>query len=250
MFYALVLAALAVLAFAVYRLGAERALALPFWRSFTYAARASFLRGVSKKTGVTLFDVTPARPPVRFIAVMGAATVFLQIVGINLGRLIGGEGATMLLGSLMGAALVVTIWLPFVRAQIHRRRVRIGVTEAGIRLAGGVFHPAHDIGQIYVRAAIDAPQNLMLLHERFATGISNLGRGVTRLLAARSWLVTFYHRDSGREDVLAGGLTQSCAEELAQAIIEVLQSGGGADAAAAEDNAPAPAPQRETLDIE
>jgi hypothetical protein len=207
MFYILLPAALALFAFAVYRLGVERALALPFWRSFTYGTRASFLRGVSKKTGVTLFDVTPARPPVRFIAVMGGATIFLQIIGINLGRLIGGDGVTVLLGSIMAAALVITIWLPFVRAQIHRRRVRIGVTTAGIRLAGGVFHPAHDIGQVYVRAAIDAPQNLMLLHERFATGLTNLGRGVTRLLAARSFLVTFYHRDSGREDVLAGGLT-------------------------------------------
>ncbi|MFN7113824.1 MAG: hypothetical protein ACK4PK_05635 [Alphaproteobacteria bacterium] len=249
MFYILLLAVLAIFAFAIYRLGLDRALALPFWRSFTYGTRASFLRGVSKKTGVTLFDVTPARPPVRFIGVMGGATVFLQIIGTNLGRLIGGEGVTMLLGSLMAAALVVTIWLPFVRAQIHRRRVRIGVSSAGIRLQGGVFHPAHDVGQVYVRAAIDAPQNLMLLHERFATGISNMGRGVTRLLAARSWLVTFYHRDSGREDVLAGGLTEACAEELAQAIIDVLQAEESAPAAA-DDTPAAPAQQREATDIE
>lgn len=246
MFYILLVLLAAALALALYRLGPERALALPFWRSFSYGTRASFLRGVSTKTGVTLLDVTPARPPLRFIAVMGGATVFLQIVGVNLGRMIGGESATMLLGSLMAAALVVTIWLPFVRAQIHRRRIRIGVTNAGIRLAGGIFHPAHDIGQIYVRAAIDAPQNLMLLNERFATGIANLGRGVTRLLAARSWLVTFYHREGGREDVLAGGLTQDCAEALAQAIIEILQ----AETPSAGEAEKTRAAERETTDIE
>ncbi|MDY0009311.1 MAG: hypothetical protein RBS08_06370 [Bdellovibrionales bacterium] len=245
MIYILLLVVVLGIAAAVFFLGVERGLALPFWRSFGYAPRASFLRGVSKKTGVVLLDVTPARPALRFVFLMGAATVLLQIIGINLGRLIGGEGATMLLGSLMGAALVITIWLPFVRAQIHRRRVRIGVTRDGIRLAGGVFHPAHDIGQIYVRAAIDAPQNIMLLHERFATGIANMGRGVTRLLAARSWLVTFYHREGGREDVLAGGLTQECAEALAGAIVEILQG----EEVSAEDTAP-PAPMRETLDIE
>ncbi len=235
------------LGFACYRFGVERALGLAIWRSFGYPVRASFLRGVSKKTGATLLDVTPARPPLRFIGVMGAATVFLQIVGFNLGRLIGGEGATMLLGSLMALALVVTIWLPFFRAQIHRKRVRIGVTPRGIRLAGGVFHPASDIGQVYVRAAIDAPQNLMLLNERFATSLANLGRGVTRLLAARSWLVTFYHRESGREDVLAGGLTQDCAEALAEAIVEVLQN---ETAALLEEDTPAATPRREELDIE
>ena len=248
MFFYILLALLAAgLGFACYRFGAERALALPMWRSFSYPVRASFLRGVSKKTGATLLDVTPARPPLRFIAVMGAATVFLQIIGVNLGRLVGGEGVTMLLGSLMALALVVTIWLPFFRAQINRRRVRIGVTPQGIRLAGGVFHPSDDIGQVYVRAAIDAPQNLMLLNERFATSIANLGRGVTRLLAARSWLVTFHHRGSGREDVLAGGLTQDCAEALAAAVIEVLQD---EKQPAAEEVSMSAALARETLDIE
>lgn len=246
-FYILLVLAAAALGFGCYRFGVERALALPMWRSFGYPVRATFLRGVSKKTNATLLDVTPARPPLRFIGVMGAATVFLQIVGINLGRILGGEGATMLLGSLMALGLVVTIWLPFFRAQVHRRRVRIGVTPQGIRLAGGVFHPADDIGQVYVRSAIDAPQNLMLLNERFATSLANLGRGVTRLLAARSWLVTFYHRGSGREDVLAGGLTQDCAEALAAAVIEVLQTEA---ASAEEDAAPKAAMQRQELDIE
>lgn len=246
MFYIFLLVVAALVALAVWRLGVERGLALPFWRSFGYAPRASFLRGVSKKTGVVLLDVTPARPALRFVFLIGAATVLLQIIGINLGRLIGGEGAIMLLGSLMAAGLVVTIWLPFIRAQIHRRRVRIAVTREGIRLAGGVFYPAHDIGQVYVRAAIDAPQNIMLLHERFATGIANMGRGVTRLLAARSWLVTFYHREGGREDVLAGGLTQDCAEALAGAIVEILQ---GEEASPAEDALPA-AQMREAMDIE
>lgn len=246
-FYILLALAAAALGFGCYRFGAERALALPMWRSFGYPVRATFLRGVSKKTNATLLDVTPARPPLRFIGVMGAATVFLQIVGINLGRILGGEGATMLLGSLMALGLVVTIWLPFFRAQVHRRRVRIGVTPQGIRLAGGVFHPADDIGQVYVRSAIDAPQNLMLLNERFATSLANLGRGVTRLLAARSWLVTFYHRGSGREDVLAGGLTQDCAEALAAAVIEVLQTEA---ASAEEEAAPKASMQRQELDIE
>jgi len=68
-------------------------------------------------------------------------------------------------------------------------------------------------------------------------------------LAARSWLVTFYHRDSGREDVLAGGLTEACAEELAQAIIDVLQAEESVPAAA-DDTPAAPAQQREATDIE
>lgn len=248
-FYMLLALALAGFGFACFRFGAERALCLPFWRSFGYGPRASFLRGVSKKTGVTLLDVTPARPPLRFIVVMGGVTIALQILAAKLGRTIGGEGAVLLLGNLMAAALVVTVWLPFARAQLHRRRTRIGVSPAGIRLAGGVFHPARDIGQVYVREAIDAPQNLMLLNERFATSIANMGRAVTRLLAARSWLVTFYHRDGGREDVLAGGLTRDCAEGLAEAIVEVLQT-EAAPAAADEAAAPQPAAPREATDIE
>ena len=145
-FYMLLALALAGFGFACFRFGAERALCLPFWRSFGYGPRASFLRGVSKKTGVTLLDVTPARPPLRFIVVMGGVTIALQILAAKLGRTIGGEGAVLLLGNLMAAALVVTVWLPFARADpppphAHRRVAR-GHPAGGRRVSPRARHRA------------------------------------------------------------------------------------------------------------
>lgn len=249
MVYFLLFLALAGFGYAVWRFGFERACLLPFWRSLGYAPQSSFKRTVGKKTGMLLLDIMPARPPLRFIFLMGGVTVALQIVAMLLGRMVGGGFMVTVIGAVVAAAVVVTIWLPFVHAQRHRKPIRIGVTSAGIRAADKSF-AAGSIGQIYVRAAIDVPQNLPFLHERFAAIVTNIGRGATRVLASRAWLVTFYYRGSGREEILAGGLTQENAENLAETLIEALQR--DEKPVMSEEEAPAtsaPA-MRPTLDIE
>lgn len=249
MVYFLLLLAAAGFGYAVWRYGAARACLLPFWRSLGYAPRSSFKTTTGKKTGMLLLDVNPARPPLRFIFLMGGVTLALQVVAMMVGRTLGGGFAVMLVGSLVAAALVITIWLPFIHAQRYRKPLRIGVNTSGIRAADKSY-AAGSIGQIYVRAAIDVPQNLPFLHERFAAIITNIGRGATRVLASRAWLVTFYYRGSGREEILAGGLTQDNAELLAQTLIEALQR--DEKPAVPEEEAPA-APlhqMRPPLDIE
>lgn len=248
MIYFLLLLVAAGFGYGTWKYGWERACLLPFWRSLGYAPQSSFKSSTGKKTGMLLLDVTPARPSLRFIFLMGGVTIALQMVAMMIGRMIGGGFVVSLLGALMAAALVVTIWLPFVQAQRHRRPLRIGVNTSGIRCADKSY-AAGSIGQIYVRAAIDVPQNLPLLHERFAAIVTNIGRAVTRVLASRAWLVTFYYRGSGREEILAGGLTQENAEALAQTLIEALQREEPAAAAAEAVTAPV-SYMPETLDIE
>lgn len=250
MIYFILLLAVAGFGYAVWRYGVQRACLLPFWRSLGYAPQSSFKSTTGKKTGMLLLDVMPARPPLRFIFLMGGVTLALQIVAMMAGRMLGGGFMVTLVGSLAAAALVITIWLPFVHAQKHRRPLRIGVNTGGIRCADKSY-AAGSIGQIYVRAAIDVPQNLPFLHERFAAIVTNIGRGATRVLASRAWLVTFYYRGSGREEILAGGLTQDNAEQLAQTLIEALQRDEKPVVSAEEDVAAAPMQHmRPTLDIE
>lgn len=248
MIYFILLLAVAGFGYAAWKFGWERACLLPFWRSLGYAPRSSFKSSTGKKTGMVLLDVTPSRPPLRFIFLMGGVTLGLQMAAMMIGRMMGGGIVVTILGALMAAALVITIWLPFAQAQRHRRPLRIGVNPSGIRCADKSY-AAGSIGQIYVRAAIDVPQNIPLLHERFAAIVTNIGRAVTRVLASRAWLVTFYYRGSGREEILAGGLTQDNAESLAQTIIEALQK--EETAAVTEEAVPEPVSYMpDTLDIE
>ena len=249
MIYFLLFLALAGFGYAVWRYGAARAFLLPFWRSLAYAPKSSFKSTTGKKTGMLLLDIMPARPPLRFIFLMGGVTLALQMVAMMLGRAVGGGFMVTLLGGLVAAALVITIWLPFAHAQKHRRLLRIGVSTAGTRCADKSY-AAGSIGQIYVRAAIDVPQNLPFLHERFGAIVTNIGRGATRVLASRAWLVSFYYRGSGREEILAGGLTQDSAELLAQTLVETLQR-DDKPVVAEEETPITPAHQmRPTLDIE
>lgn len=190
-------------------------------RTLGLPVAASFRAVPLGDTGVQRFDVTPARPPLRYTLFLTGATLLLFfLLTTLLSALWGMTGA--IFGAVLAAVPSLWLWLPFGRAQLTRLPVKLEVSPAGIRLGAKNF-PAQDIGQVYVRICMDAPSNVVIENNASTAKVQNLSRGLQRELAARSHLLTFRHRNNAQEEILAGGLTESCAEQLAEEVISALQ---------------------------
>ncbi|SDE73945.1 hypothetical protein SAMN05421538_11098 [Paracoccus isoporae] len=202
------------------------AIAVPLWkfdglnvlRSWSNPAKASFTQTDDPATGAVLFTVTPARAarmPALPLFAIGGFLLFVALIG------------TTGIGGFIWAYLVAIVFIgvgcSFVLpGAADRRPADISVSPGGIR-RDTIHLPLDAIADLRVTQGglvIDADP--LVAGPRGVSTAAMAGRHMGRRQSGRGFAVEIRAEGEGRYDVLAGGLTEDCAQALATDLVRAL----------------------------
>lgn len=180
-------------------------------RTWANPARADFRRRDDREGG-HVFEVRPARASWLPVLVLAPLCLVLAVLW------------SAYVAALLGVAVGATFLAPGAR---HRRGARIFVSRAGLR-GGGADLALDRVGEISI-----GNDGVRISAEPLAAGpggvstSSLVGRGMARRQAARSFTVRVRADGQSHATVLAGGLTEACALNLAHELTRSVEGFAG-----------------------
>lgn len=191
-------------------------------RTATNKTTADFTRRDDPARGGYIYEVTPARaswlavlvplPLCAFVAMWGVYTVWMLYFGMAL------------------YFLVVGIFvLPGAK---ERKPVTIAVSPQGIH-SDDVNLPLDRIAELDVElGGVKVSEDPLMPGRNGVSTSAMVGRGLGRRQAARSFALTLRGDGESHASVIAGGLTQPCADNLHRDILKAVAGFGGSTGAA------------------
>lgn len=193
--------------------------ALPLWkwhgmqvlRTWNNPKVASFTRRDDPATGGVLFDVEPARAARMPALLLFAAGAFLLLIALT----VGARSTAGFIWAYIVAVVCIGVGCTFVLPGARDRKpVKISVAGHGVQ-SGDIGMPLKAVADLRVThgGLVVDPDPLMPGRNGVSTA-AMAGRHMGRRQEARGYAVTIRADGESASRLLAGGLTQACADAL------------------------------------